>query len=303
MKKFEFDPDIVPNLKLGLHSFQIIFTFVAWCMEIGVFRAKDSTINGLNGWTFGVCFLSIPAWIYLIMTPRFDRTRKFAQPHAMLAVDGTFTVLWLSAFATQASFNAKNLCGKACGVSKGVVALGVFITLLFAGSTFISAYTLTYFNFHGNLPGYDNRKLRGGENIDPDKAAFSMAPHDDEAYERVHADENEPTGSQYNSNSYNSNNRYDEGNPYGAEDDDPSRYGALPPRTNTLFDNDTEYNSGPASMPYANPPAGNAYESNSYNDRPPILTNTFDHPPMGNTYDDHLDHPAQFPAGNYDRTH
>lgn len=54
MKKFEFDPDIVPNLKLGLHSFQIIFTFVAWCMEIGVFRAKDSTINGLNGWTFGV---------------------------------------------------------------------------------------------------------------------------------------------------------------------------------------------------------------------------------------------------------
>lgn len=65
------------------------------------------------------------------MTPRFDRTRKFAQPHAMLAVDGTFTVLWLSAFATQASFNAKNLCGKACGVSKGVVGLGVFITYVF----------------------------------------------------------------------------------------------------------------------------------------------------------------------------
>ncbi|KAK7403336.1 hypothetical protein QQX98_010895 [Neonectria punicea] len=297
MKKFEFDPDIVPNVKLGIHSFQIIFTFVAWCIEIAVFRAKDAEVNGLNGWTFGVCFLSIPAWIYLIMTPRFSRTRKFAQPHAMLAVDAVFTVLWLSAFATQASYNAKDQCGKACGISKAIVGLGVFITLFFAGSTFISAYTLTYSNFHGNLPGYDNRKLRGGENIDPDKAAFSMAPHDDEAYERVNMDEQEPTGSQYNSNTYSSNtynsstNQYTEGNPYSTEDDDPSRYGALPHRTNTLFDNDTEYNSGaPPSMPYANPPAGNAYDDH------------LDH--VNDPYNDpHNDHLAQFPPGNYDRTH
>lgn len=292
MKVPEIDPDIVPNLKLGLHSFQVIFSFVAWCLAIGVFTAKESSITGLNGWTFAVCMLSIPAWIFLVMTPRFERTRRFAQPHAMLAVDALFAVIWLSALSTQASFNSKGDCGNACGISKGVVGLGVFVFLLFCGTTFVSLYTLNYYNFHGNLPGYDNRKVRGGENIDPDKAAFSMAPHDDEAYERVNMDDQEPSSNpygSYNSNhnqggyndtSYNGNgsNRYGDANPYSTDDDDPARYGSMPHRTNTLFESDSEYRPGggaPPSMPYVNPPAGNAYDDNA----------------------------VHFPSGNYDRTH
>ena len=61
------------------------------------------------------------------MTPRFARTRRFAEPHAMLAVDVVFTVIWLSAFAAQAAYNTSGLCGQVCGVSKGVVALGIFV--------------------------------------------------------------------------------------------------------------------------------------------------------------------------------
>lgn len=276
MGLIDLDPDLLPKLKLGLHIGQIVLAFVLWCMEIAVFRAKKAQITGLNGWTFGVVFLSIPAWIYLVMTPRFSRTRRFAIPTAMLAVDGVFTIVWLSAFATQASYNGKGDCGSACGVSKAIVALGVFVFLLFAATTFLSGYTLMYFNFHdGKLPGYDNKKIRGGENIDPDKAAFSMAPHDDEAYERVNMDDHEAGGNRYNDNSYTGSARYGEANPYSA-DDDPSRYGSLPSRHNdTLFEHDSEYHSGaPPSMPYANPPVGNAYD----------------------------DHPAQFPAANYDRT-
>ncbi|KAF4982373.1 hypothetical protein FZEAL_1992 [Fusarium zealandicum] len=309
--KFEFDPDMVPNLKVGLHSFQIILSFVAWCLEIGVLNGKKALVTGKNGWTFAVCFLSVPAWIFLIMTPRWNRTRKFAQPHAMLAVDCLMCIIWLSAFATQASYNAEGSCKDRCNISKGIVGCGVLVTyvpylpptasrlrlpptyqrsstnmfrsILFAGSSFVSAYTLKYYTFHGNLPGYDNRQIRSGDNIDPDKAAFSMAPHDDEAYERVNMDDNEPTGNPYgggyNNSSYNSTSRYGEANPYGADDDDGSRYGSMPPRNNTLFENDTEYHSGgaPPSMPanYANPPAGLGYE----------------------------DQPAQFPTGNYNRTH
>lgn len=236
------------------------------------------------------CFLTIPAVVYLIMTPRFARTRKFAQPHAMLVVDGLFVVIWLSAFATQAAYNSADQCGKACSLSKAIVALGVFNTyvaalfnnlqpvksnrnsLLFGGTAFISAYSLTYYNFHGSLPGYDARKIRGGgENIDPDKAAFSMAPHDEEAYERVNMDDHEAHGA---GGAYeNPAGGYGSGNPYSADDDDPNRYGALPPRTNPLFDSETEYNSGAA----VSPPA-------AYGSRP--------------TYDDE---PAQFPSGNYDR--
>lgn len=77
------------------------------------------------------CFLSIPGWIYLIMTPRFERTRRFANPYVMLGVDGLFIVLWLSAFSTQAAYNSSGQCGGSCGISKAIVAVGVFVTYVY----------------------------------------------------------------------------------------------------------------------------------------------------------------------------
>lgn len=49
----------------------------------------------------------------------------------MLAVDAAFTVIWLSAFATQASYNAAGQCGTACSISKGVVGCGVIVTYVY----------------------------------------------------------------------------------------------------------------------------------------------------------------------------
>jgi hypothetical protein len=72
-------------------------------------------------------FLSIPAWIFLTMAPRYSRTRKFAQPRVMIAVDMLFAIIWLSAFSTQAAYNTANLCGSACGISKAIVGLGFFV--------------------------------------------------------------------------------------------------------------------------------------------------------------------------------
>lgn len=139
---------------------------------------------------------------------------------------------------------------------------------------------MTYYNFHGSLPGYDNRKVRGGSNdIDPDKEAFSMAPHGDEAYERVHMDDHE-----HESHVGSYNNRYGDANPYGGsaqfEDEDPNRYGALPPRSNNgaFFDSETEYHSGGGA---GSPPPG-APTTMPY--RPPVD-----------------DGPVQFPQANYDR--
>lgn len=145
------------------------------------------------------------------------------------------------------------------------------ISLLFAASTFVSAYTMTYYNFHNTLPGYDNRKIRSGSNdIDPDKEAFSMAPHGDEAYDRVHMEDHEHEDASHAP--YNGG-RYDA--------DDPSRYGALPRRESPpLFDSNTEYNSGQQTH-YTPPPAQ------------PLSSN-----PATATYNNG---PAQFPAGNYDR--
>jgi hypothetical protein len=61
------------------------------------------------------------------MTPRFPRTRKFGPPLAFAIVDILFAFLWLSAFSSQASYNSSGKCKGACGASKAVVGMGVFI--------------------------------------------------------------------------------------------------------------------------------------------------------------------------------
>ena len=62
------------------------------------------------------------------MAPRWERTRRIANPHAMTVVDCIWTILWLSAFATQVSYNKKDSCGEGCGISKGIAALAFFQT-------------------------------------------------------------------------------------------------------------------------------------------------------------------------------
>jgi hypothetical protein len=54
---FEIDPKLLPPLKLGLHCGQVLLSFVAWCLEIAVFRAENAKITGENGWTFAVVSL------------------------------------------------------------------------------------------------------------------------------------------------------------------------------------------------------------------------------------------------------
>lgn len=302
LSKFEFDPEYVPGLKTGMHSFQIILSFVIWCLHIGVFINGSSSIIGNNGWSFAVCFLSIPAWIFLVGTPRFPRARRFAEPHAMLVVDAVFTIIWLSAFSTQAAYNSSGRCGGACSLSRAIVALGVFETLFWVATTAISVYTLRHYRFHGELPGYDKQRITN-DNIDPDKAAFSMAPHDDEAYAPVQMDDHPEhhTDVGYSGNSGNSGSGPFSDNPYrpsggysgqgGQDDDDPNRYGSLPSRHDVTFDSDTGYNS-------QNPTMGGARQPSPYGEG--AQPSPFAPPTVQDDFDDNS--PAHFPPANYDRT-
>jgi len=169
--------------KLVVHIVQAVFIFVAWVLEIAVFRSSASA-DGRPGWYFAVCFLTVPAIIFLTMTVRFPRTRKFANPYALAAVDGVFTILWLSAFAAEASWNSAGKCGSGCHLSKAVVGLGVFIWLSFVLTTAMSVYGAIHYRKDGYLPGA-SRGATNAQLIDPDKEAFSTAPADDE-YVPVH---------------------------------------------------------------------------------------------------------------------
>ena len=124
----EFSVHNLQKIKIGLHGGQVLLMLIARIMDIVVFN-KES-ISGKVGWHFGLCFITIVPLVYLTMTPRFPRTRKFANPYALAVVDLLFAILWLSAFSSVTDWNAKGQCGKACGVSKAV-----------SGITFIIWYT------------------------------------------------------------------------------------------------------------------------------------------------------------------
>lgn len=53
MVDFEWDPVYVPQVKLGLHSAQILLGFTVWCLEIAVFVGRDAKVVN-NAWTFAV---------------------------------------------------------------------------------------------------------------------------------------------------------------------------------------------------------------------------------------------------------
>lgn len=153
-------------------------------------------------------------------------------------------------------------------------------SLFWAGTTFLSAYTLQYYQFNGTLPGYDKIASRKNhQNIDPDKAAFSMAPHDEESYAPIHADEHEDThgGAPYNADSYTSHPMFD------SETDYRPHGSAAPGNTYDDHNTGTLSQSDPYSSGYGSQPAAAA---------PQIYA-----PPSAEDYDD--SRPAQFPTANY----
>ncbi|KAG5986389.1 hypothetical protein E4U43_005528 [Claviceps pusilla] len=108
-----------------------------------------------------------------------------------------------------------------------------------------------------------------------------MAPHDEEAYERVNMDEDHTNN---NSNPYVDSAGYAHANPYAHDDNDDhdtpaGRYGAVPSQRSDLFNQDTEYTSGGgADLPSSPRRYSGAASRVSYSDEP-----------------------AKFPPANYDR--
>ncbi|KAI2623400.1 hypothetical protein GGS21DRAFT_339691 [Xylaria nigripes] len=228
------DPDNVPRNKLIVYAAQVVLGLTIFILEIVVFTAQDSKIVGNNGWPFGLCFLSVPAWIYLALAPRHERTRRAANPNVMLMTDSVFTILWLSAFASQAAYNSDNLCGKACAVSKGIVGLAFFETLFWVVSTLISAYVLRFYQQNGDLPGYE--KIGGTQNIDPHKSDFEANMEPDDIHYDANDDEsqdgyyNNTQSTQYTSSmQYTPSTQYPEHGTLNSKTDSPPYPSGSPP--------------------------------------------------------------------------
>ncbi|KIW09258.1 uncharacterized protein PV09_00180 [Verruconis gallopava] len=149
------------KVKTGVHTLQALLIFVAACITLAVFVQQGST-DGRTKWFFAVCWLSIPALIYLVAVPIWSRAANVAKAMWFAIVDVLFAIFWLAAFAAVLSWNRDGTIQgakdkkiptdqancttfaygteKKCSLSYSASSVGVVIFLLFLISSGISIF-------------------------------------------------------------------------------------------------------------------------------------------------------------------
>lgn len=150
----------------------------------------------------------------------------------------------------------------------------------------LSLVTHRYYNFNGVLPGYETSRGPRNTNIDPDKAAFSTAGLDEEAYAPVgmndHDDEPEFNASPY-------------GGLGGAASGSVAPHD---PHDMSTYSIDTSYGGAASVHNHAFEPQPEDYLPSRTT---PLPIGHMYSPPPAHDDDDFDDHPAQFPAADYSR--
>ncbi|KAF2199285.1 hypothetical protein GQ43DRAFT_433537 [Delitschia confertaspora ATCC 74209] len=221
----------VQKCKTAAHVFQGLFIFIAGCLTLAVLT-KDGEIGGATRWYFALCFLSIPALIYLTMVPMWSRAVRFANAYAFIAVDALYTIFWFSAFIAIALWNSEGIKQGAkdkkldehdgncttfkygpetkCKLSRATFGFGVVIWIFFALTTAISSYYLYKFRQTGHMP-YESKTpdpyLVSGDPSysattkqnnpdDPWSAELGHGHHSDDESDDVHDNRTERGGNQ-----------------------------------------------------------------------------------------------------------
>ncbi|PVI02793.1 hypothetical protein DM02DRAFT_499421, partial [Periconia macrospinosa] len=150
----------VQKCKTVAHVFQGLLIFIGGCITIAVLT-KDGEIGGASRYYLAMCFITIPALIYLIMVPMWSRAQRFANAYAFAALDGLYTILWLGAFASVAMWNAQGIIEGAeekkaekrncttfkwgpedkCKLSRATVGVGAFVLYVLLAGSSILIYT------------------------------------------------------------------------------------------------------------------------------------------------------------------
>ena len=152
------------------------------------------------------------------MVPMWSRARRFSNVYAFVVLEGTSVFLWLTAWASMASYVAsgkgkgdddeKSGCDNfkygspgRCKLSTGVTILGVFIMVLFVATAFFSFQNLMTYKRTGMMPFHNSKQNDFSVQTEQ---AFSSNIHNDEfdddhtgadarqggyAYQQPHLDE------------------------------------------------------------------------------------------------------------------
>ncbi|OAX81769.1 hypothetical protein ACJ72_03890 [Emergomyces africanus] len=92
-----------PRVKMLLHSLQGFIVFLGWALTIAVFTQKGHT-DGRTAYYFALCWITVPALIYLAAVPMWPRTRRFGNAYAFAVIDVLFSVLWFASWIAVTSY-------------------------------------------------------------------------------------------------------------------------------------------------------------------------------------------------------
>ncbi|KAJ9262233.1 hypothetical protein DTO195F2_3620 [Paecilomyces variotii] len=189
------------RIKNFIHGFQGFVIFIAWAMTVAIFTRTGSN-DGRIDWYFALCWVTIPALIYLVGVPMFPRARRFGNVYAFATIDCLFTILWFSAWVCTASYVAegkskgesesKNSKDKTkenktgcdafaygspgkCKLATGTTIVGVVIFLAFVGTSLLSMRNVSHFRRTGTMPDTISDPTFAAQT----KAAFSSNPAHD----------------------------------------------------------------------------------------------------------------------------
>ncbi|OJJ48212.1 hypothetical protein ASPZODRAFT_150489 [Penicilliopsis zonata CBS 506.65] len=178
------------RIKNTIHGFQGFIIFLAWALTIAVFTKGDG-MDGRSLWYWALCWVTVPALIYLVAVPMWPRARRFGNVYAFATIDCLFTIFWFSAWVAVADYvaegkskgktDSKSGCdawsyGSAskCEISTATVILGVVIFLLFIATSWLSFRNVFHFRRTGTLPDMGNDPTFAAQTQD----AFSSNPHE-----------------------------------------------------------------------------------------------------------------------------
>ncbi|KAE9991579.1 hypothetical protein Vi05172_g12942 [Venturia inaequalis] len=150
------------KVKMAIHTAQALMIFILACITIAVFTMGKT--GGGSKWMFAVCWLSVPALIYLAAVPLWTRAENLAKAIWFAAVDTLFAIFWLSAVIAVAVYKragvnqgasdlkldaSKGNCTiyaasyglpKQCNLSHASSIMGLFVFLLFLATAGISIF-------------------------------------------------------------------------------------------------------------------------------------------------------------------
>jgi translocation protein SEC72 len=210
--------------KTYIHIGQAVVLFLAWALTIAVLTRSGSN-DGRVGWYFGLvcshpsatdifiltrrqCWLTIPILIYLTMVPMWSRARRFSNIYAFAALDMLSVVLWLSAWASMASYvaqgksegsddpekdgsgcdNFKYGSAGRCQLSTGTTVLGVFIMLGFLATSLFSFRKVMEYKRTGIAPTEErgSGQKYGGDFQQQTQGDFDSNMHGNDDFDDTH---------------------------------------------------------------------------------------------------------------------